>query len=61
MIKVSIKEYREGDHAVRATVATFLGITVFKYNKVTTNNNAVKLLTVASQSKKIKGFYETED
>lgn len=56
MIKVLTNEYREGDYAVQTTVVTFLCIPIFKYKKSTTNNNAVKLLTVTEQPNKIKGF-----
>lgn len=56
MIKVLTNEYREGDYAVQTTVVTFLCIPIFKYKKSTTNNNAVRLLTVTEQPDKIKGF-----
>lgn len=56
MIKVFTKEYREGDLAVKTTEVTFLCIPIFKYRKPTTNNQAVTLLTIIKQSKKVKGF-----
>jgi hypothetical protein len=55
------KEYREGDLAVQTTEVTFLCIPIFKYKKVTTNNRAVAMLTVAKSDKKVKGFYETNN
>ena len=55
MIKILTKEYREGDQAVRTTVVTFLCIPIFKYKKLTTNNQAVALLTV-NQPREVKGF-----
>lgn len=56
MIKVLIKEYREGDLAVKTTEVTFLYIPIFRYKKTTTNNKAVQLLTVVKEPNKIKGF-----
>lgn len=56
MIKVLTKEYREGDLAMKTTEVTFLCIPMFRYKKLTTNNQAVKLLTPASKPEKIKGF-----
>lgn len=57
MIKVLTKEYREGDQAVKTTVVTFLYIPIFKYKKTSTNNQAVRMLTVADKpNKKISGF-----
>ncbi len=56
MIQVKIKEYREGDYAVRTTEVTFFRITLFKCKKTTTNNQAVKLLTSEQQHNNIKGF-----
>ncbi len=61
MIKVKTKEYREGDLAVKTTEVTFLCIPIFRYKKSTTNNKIVIMLTAATQSNKIKGFYETEN
>jgi hypothetical protein len=55
MIKVLTKEFREGDIAVKTTYITFLGISVFRYRKETTNNKAVALLTVLKKTT-IKGF-----
>lgn len=56
MIKVLTKEYREGDLAVKTTEVTFLCIPMLRYKKLTTNNQAVKLLTPASKPEKIGGF-----
>lgn len=57
MIKMLTKEYREGDLAVKVTEVTFLCIPIFKYKKLTTNNQAVKLLTSINQPiKKVNGF-----
>lgn len=56
MIKVLIKEYREGDLAVITTEVTFFSIPIFKYKKITTNNKLVQLLTVIKKSNGIKGF-----
>ena len=56
MLKVLTSEYREGDQAVKTAVVTFLCIPIFKYKKSTTNNNAVALLTVINQPKKVEGF-----
>ena len=55
MIKVITKEHREGDIAVKTTYITFLGISVFRYRKETTNNKAVALLSVLKKTT-IKGF-----
>ena len=55
IIKFITKEYREGDIAVKTTYITFLGISIFKYKKETTNNKAVELLTVQKKTT-IKGF-----
>lgn len=56
MIKVLIKEYREGDLAVKTTEVTLLHIPIFRYRKTTTNNLAVKQLTIVEQPKKVSGF-----
>lgn len=56
MIKVLTKEYREGDLAVKTTEVTFLYIPIFRYRKTTTNNLAVKQLTVVQQPSKVNGF-----
>lgn len=56
MIKVSTKECREGDLAVKTTEVTFLYIPIFKYRKSTTNNRVVAAMTIAQQPSKIKGF-----
>lgn len=55
MIKVITKEFREGDYAVKTTLITFFGLTIFKYRKETTNNQAVRALTVIKKQN-IKGF-----
>lgn len=61
MIRVKIKEYRDGNFAVKTTEVTFLCAPIFKYKKTTTNNLAVELLTEVTQPVKIKGFNETEN
>lgn len=55
MIKMTTREYREGDFAVKETLVTLLFIPIFKYKKTTTNNQAVALLTI-SQPLKVKGL-----
>lgn len=56
MIKVLTKECREGDLAVKTTEVTFLYVPIFRYKKTTTNNVAVKQLTVIQPPKKVTGF-----
>ena len=56
MIKIVTQEYREGNLAVRVTTVTFLGIPVYKFRTTTTDNVAVKQLTVIKEPTKIKGF-----
>lgn len=56
MIKVLTKECREGDLAVKTTEVTLFHIPIFRYRKTTTNNLAVKQLTVIGQPSTIKGF-----
>ena len=56
MIKVLTKECREGDLAVKTTEVTLFHIPIFRYRKTTTNNVAVKQLTVISQPPIVEGF-----
>lgn len=56
MIKVITKECREGNLAVKTTEVTLFNILIFKYRKTTTNNLAVKQLTVIEQPLKVNGF-----
>lgn len=56
MIKVLTKEFVEGGLAVRTTEITFFSIPIFKYKKTSTNNMAIKQLTVVNKPSSIKGF-----
>lgn len=56
MVKISIKEFVEGDNAVRTVSITLFNVPIYKYRKESTNNNAVSMLTVKSKMNKIKGF-----
>lgn len=56
MIKKLIKEYMEGGFAVQTVEVAFLSIPIFKYKKITTNNEVIQLLTSTKKLNKIKGF-----
>lgn len=56
MIKVLTEEYREGDLAIRTMKVTLFHIPIFRYRKTSTNNLAVRQLTVVKKSSNIKGF-----
>lgn len=61
MIKMMVKEYREGDLGVNDIIIKFLGIPVFKYTKTTANYTVVALLTPKSKSNKVTGFRNEAD
>lgn len=58
MIKVTIKEYVEGDLAIRDIEVSFLRIVIFRYKKTSTSGKAIAQL---SKIKKNKIGYETEN
>lgn len=56
MIKCKIKEYSEGDLAIRSIAITVLGLPIYSYSETSTNRAIVEQLTVLPQKIKIKGF-----
>ena len=63
MIRVLKTESAEGDHAIVNKAVSFFGIPLYRYKGMSTNRQAVGLLTVESKKQfKIKGFgNETKD
>lgn len=61
MIKVIIKQYIEGDFAVRTEKVTFLCIPIYKRKEITSDRDVIEALTPHTPLTKIKGFYETKD
>ena len=57
IIKLFSDEFREDDLGVKIKSIYFLGIPIYRSRVTTTNNNAVRQLTVLKESKfNIKGF-----
>ena len=62
MIKYKIKEYSEGDLAIRSIIITVLGLPIYSYSATSTNRAIVEQLTIPPQKIKIKGFsHETKN
>lgn len=67
LIKMTRNEYREGYYCVRDYNVTFLGLPVFRARFTSTNNQALRQLTVFKDAQlHIEGFnssqnYETKD
>lgn len=70
IIKMKRNEYREGDLCVMDYKVTFLGIPIYRAKLTSTNNEALRQLTVLRQNKmdligfkveQLKDKYETED
>lgn len=56
MIKVTVKDYVEGDLAVRDIKVSFLHIVIFRYTKTTTSGKAIAQLNGVIKGKPIVGF-----
>lgn len=57
LIKVNRDEFREGYLGVRTWLITFLGIPIFRARLTSTNNQAVRQLTVIEEKRtRIVGF-----
>ena len=55
MLRISTKEYTEGNRAIYSSSITFFGITIYKSIRETTNIDVVNALTTKSRTT-IKGF-----
>lgn len=62
MVKMIVKEYRQGDQGVNDIIVKLFGLPIFKYKKTTTNYTVVALLTPKVLAHSVKGFKdEIED
>lgn len=62
IIKVYRDEFREGYLGVRTWLITFFGIPIFRARLTSTNNQAVRTLTVVEEKKtKVIGFNSNND
>lgn len=61
IIKVRRDEYREGYLGVRAWKITFFGIPIFVARLTSTNNQAVRQLTILSENKPVVSGFQTKN
>lgn len=56
MITYRVEEYVEGEYAIETAYLTFFGLTLFKYEHVSTDQEVINALSKNNNNNNIKGF-----